>query len=60
MTPQQAHEGLREKIADQRLHKLKQQRQLRKEANQRQILLTKQLNRGIETHNQSALCSVIE
>jgi len=60
VTPQLAHEGLREKIVAQRLHKLKQQRQRRKEANQRQIYLTKQLNRGIETHNQSALCSVIE
>jgi len=60
VTPQQAHEGLREKIIDQRLHKLKQQRQRRREVNQHRTYLTKQLNLGTKTNNQSALCSVIE
>ena len=60
VTPQQAHEGLRERITAQRLHKLKQQRQRRREVNQHRTYLTKQLNRGTKTNNQSALCSVIE
>ena len=61
VTPEQCHQGLRERIVASRRHKLEKQRRVRKEVNRlSKPYLTNDLSNFIVTVNQMAACSVMK